>query len=57
MVPWGQRGLELQEDLLYLCGYSRGLLFPGDPAAPAGPAGPGIPGMPGILAAQHELYF
>ena len=63
VVPWGQQGLELQEDLLYLCGYSRGplspsgLLFPGDPAAPAGPAGPGIPGMPGILAAQHELYF
>ena len=28
VVPWGQRGLELQEYLLYLCGYSRGPLSP-----------------------------
>ena len=49
MVPWGQRGLELQEDLLHLCIHVDPLvhevpLFPGDHAAPAGPAGPGIPG-------------
>ena len=49
MVPLGQRGVKLQEDLLHLCVHVDPLvhevpLFPGDHAAPAGPAGPGIPG-------------
>ena len=51
VVPWGQRGLELQEDLLHLCIHVDPLVHkvPLFPVIPQHPLDPWVPGFQAVL--------